>query len=509
MRQYPGAGAVAVTSPLASVRTRGCPDWGRPLSIAALLAITVVADLKTQCPDGTPPPCAGQRPRAPAANSVAVLVFENAARDTSLDWLGDGLAEEVATELGGAVGLTVRGAGIVRSAWRVAGGDPRRIGRLVSVHYVVEGSYRRAGTRVRVSARLLTLPGGDQRWGRVYDRARDSLATLSDDIARDLAAVLGSGAHRPVRRPPDPRAYEAYQRGRSAYLRNDMETARSLYEDAIRRDSTFAPAWAGLAEVWGEMGDISVPALQGYPRARAAGQRALALDSTLATAYLPVAFATAALERDCRYGERLGRRAIALDSALPEAWDYLSLMLVCEDRRTEALDAAMHAWALDSLSAYAGVYVIYVTLMLEPERLPAALSLVRGRLAPDDARFWEGRVALQQGDCATAEALMRPHGTTFMLEEYISSLVCLGRRAEADSVVHAVIADSSRSFVNPVTVALSLLALGDREGAMEWLERGADERSWWAMLIHVWANFAPLRDDPRFQALERRLGLLP
>ena len=469
----------------------------------------LVRPLVAQCPDGTPPPCAGQRPRAPAPNSVAVLVFENAARDTSLGWLGDALAEEVATELGTAAGLSVRGAGIVRNAWRVATGDPKRIGHLVSVHYVVEGSYRRAGARIRVAARLLALPVGEQRWGRVYDRARDSLSTLSDDIAHDLTAVLGAGARRAERRRPDPRAYEAYQRGRAFYLRNDMETARSLYEEAIRRDSMFAAAWAGLAEVWAEMGDISVPALQGYPRALAAGQRALALDSTLALTYYAISFGTAALDRDCRAGERLIRRGIALDSTVPETWDGLSLVLACEDRLTDALDAAMHAWTLDSLSAYTGVYLIYLTYMLEPQRVPAVLPLVRARLAPDDARFWEGYVALQRGDCVTAEALMRPHGGTFLLSLYISSLVCLGRRAQADSIVRAAIADSSRSFLNPVTVAMSLLALGDHAGAMQWLERGADERSAWAMYLHVWSDFAPLRDDPRFQALERRLGLLP
>jgi TolB-like protein len=481
----------------------------RPLVAVACVLAGAAPLLDAQCPDGTPPPCAAQRRVAPPPNSIAVLFFANAARDTSLDWLADALAEEVATELGAAPGLSVRGAGIVRNAWRVAEGDPRRVGQLTSVHYVVEGSYRRAGARIRVSARLLALPAGEQRWGRVYDRARDSLSTLSDDIAHDLASVLGAGAHRPGGRPPDPRAYEAYQRGRSSYLRNDVETARSLYEEAIRRDSTFAPAWAGLAEVWGEMGDISVPALRAYPRARAAAQRALALDPNLATAYLSVGFAVAALDRDCRGGDRWADRAIALDSALPEAWIYRSLLLACEDRGTEALGAVMRAWALDSLSAYTGIYFVYVTEMLEPQKVPAVLALVRARLAPDDARFWEGRAALQQGDCVRAEALMRPHGGTFLLNMYVASLVCLGRRAEADSIVRAAIADSLRSFVNPVTVAMSLLALGDRDGAMQWLERGADERSWWAMLIHVWSDLAPLHDDPRFVALERRLGLLP
>jgi serine/threonine-protein kinase len=463
-----------------------------------------------QCPDGSPPPC---RPRAaparPAPNSVAVLVFENAARDTSLDWLGDGLAEEVATQLGAATGVTVRGAGIVRSAANVAGRDPRRVAQLVSVRYVVEGSYRRAGARVRVSARLLALPAGDQRWGRVYDRSRDSLATLSDEIAHDLAVALGASTRRVERRPPNPQSYEAYQRGRSFLLRYDIPTAKSLFEEAIAHDSTFAPAWAGLALAWGELADVTMAPLEALPRAREAARRALALDSTIPNAYLALAWAAAALDRDCQGGVRLADRALALDSMLPEAWAARGTILLCQRRGADALVAARRAWDLDSLSGYTGAYLVMMTWFVEPQRMPEVLASALQRLTSDWAQYMGADVARRRGDCATAEQLSRPLAATNFLERYVEALVCLGRRAEADSVVRAAIADTSRRYVNPVTVAVGLLALGDRDGAMRWLERGADERTWWIMLIHVREDLAPLREDPRFQALERRLGLQP
>ena len=477
------------------------------LSLAVLPPATVNAQ---QCPDGSPPPC---RPRAaparPAPNSVAVLAFENAARDTSLDWLSDGLAEEVATQLGAATGVTVRGAGIVRSAANVAGHDPRRVAQLVSVRFVVEGSYRRVGERVRVSARLLALPAGDQRWGRVYDRSRDSLATLSDAIAQDLAAALGASPRRAEHQPPDPRAYEAYQRGRSFLLRYDIPTARSLFEQAILRDSTFAPAWAGLALSWGELADVIMAPLEALPPARAAARRALALDSTMAGAYVALGWIDATLDRDCRNGERLADRAIALDSMLPEAWALRGMMLTCQSRAPEALAAVHRAWDLDSLSGYTGFYLLLATWLVEPQRASEAFTLVRPRLASDDARFWEGLLARRRGDCATAEPLLRPFARKVYVGWYVEALVCLGRRAEADSVVRAAIADTAQRFVNPVSVGIGLLALGDRDGAIRWLERGADERTWWAMLIHLFEDLAPLRGDPRFRALERRLGLQP
>jgi len=472
-----------------------------------LLLLVVAAPALGQCPDGTPPPC-GPRRAAPARNSVAVLAFQNVARDTSLDWLGDGLAEEVATELGVATGVTVRGAGIVRSAVGVAGRDPRRVAQLVSVRYVVEGSYRRVGERVRVSARLLALPAGDQRWGQVYDRARDSLATLSDAIAQDLAGALGARPRRTERRPPDPLAYEAYQRGRFFFLRYDIPTARALFQQAIQRDSAYAAAWAGLAMAWTELADIVTAPLEAYPQAREAAQRALSLDSTIAGAYVALAEAAMTLDRDCRGGERLLDRALRIDSVLPEAWSIRGFALACQRRDAEALEAVGHAWQFDSLSGYTGVYRLFITYLVAPQQLAQVFASVRQRLDPAWAAGYESYFALQRGDCATAERLTRPlAGANLFMNWYVRALACLGRRAEADSVIRAAIADTTRRYVNSLSVATMLMGVGDSDGALRWLERAADERTMWVMFIPLEPDFAPLRDDSRFQALERRLGL--
>jgi len=464
-----------------------------------------------QCPDGTPPPCAARR-AAPAPNSVAVLAFENVERDTSIVWLGDGLAEDVATELGDVPGVVVRGAGIVRSASRAASGDARRIAQLVSVRYVVEGSYRSVGPRMHVAVRLVTMPAGDERWGRVYDRTRDSLGTLSNAIASDLAAALGTGVRPAQRRAPDPQAYEAYERGRFFFLRADPATARTLFQQAILRDSTFAPAWAGLARAWGELADTWVAPLMAFPRVREAAHRALALDSTIASAYVALCGVAVALDRDWGECLRLAERAVALDSTLPDAWAQLGFALAALRRGPEALLAGRHAWALDSLSAYVGLSLLGLTRVVAPERTPAVLALVRGRLDANYATAWDAWIAIERGDCATGDRLLRPlsedHGPGSSTA-YAVALACLGRRAEADSVVRAVIADTAGAYVNPVWVAWGLLALDDRDGAIRWLERGAEERTAWVMWIHLDPDLAPLRGDPRFVALERRLGLEP
>jgi serine/threonine-protein kinase len=352
------------------------------------------------------------------------------------------------------------------------------------------------------------MPAGDERWGRVYDRTRDSLGTLSNAIASDLAAALGTGVRPAQRRVPDPQAYEAYERGRFFFLRGDPSTARSLFEQAIRRDSTFAPAWAGLALAWGDLADDRIAPLEAYPRVREAAHRALALDSTIASAYVALSGVAVALDRDWGEGLRLAERAVALDSTLPDAWVLLGYALAALRRGPEALLAGRHAWALDSLSAYVGLNLLSVTRLVAPERTPAALALVRGRLDANTATGWDAWFAIERGDCATGERLLRPL-VRRVSSGYVVALACLGRRAEADSIFRAEVADTARGYVNPVYRAWARLALDDRDGAIRWLERGADERTYWVMWIHVDPLFAPLRGDPRFVALERRLGLEP
>ena len=481
----------------------------RRLALLTVLGGALAPASRAQCPDGTPPPCA--RPphaaalAAPAPNSVAVLAFDDATHDTSLVWLGDGLAEEVATELGAVPGVVVRGAGIVRSASRATSGDPRRIAQLVSVRYVVEGSFRNVGPRVHVAARLLAMPAGDEHWGRVYDRPRDSLATLAGAMASDLATALGASPRLAARRAPDPQAYEDYQRGRFFFLRNDYSTARVLFERAIRRDSAFAPAWAAVATTWGELADVTVAPLEGYPKAREAAHRALALDSTIADAYAALSGVAMALDQDCPEALRLADRAVALDSARPDGWIQRSLVLACLGRGAETIASARHGWELDSLSGRAGIYLIDWVIYFSPEHLATTMALVRGRLPPEWARAYDAGLAIERGDCAGAAQLAHPVSAWL----YVEALTCLGRRAEADSIVRAEIADTTHRYVNPVGVAWQLVALGDRDGAIQWLERGAEERTAWVMWIHVAPELAALRGDPRFVALERRLGLEP
>jgi hypothetical protein len=206
-----------------------------------------------------------------------------------------------------------------QKAANVAGRDPRRVAQLVSVRYVVEGSYRRVGERVRVSARLLALPAGDQRWGRVYDRPRDSLATLSDAIAQDLASELAPGggaaaARRAERRPPDPRAYEAYQRGRFSFLRYDIPTARALFEQCVRIDPT------NKVRETNELDNtVSIPIDVAAPAAGASSRRTAAVDLHAAMFKVPLLLLDALVSGARSLFVSAGRSAGSMEAPFKQA----------------------------------------------------------------------------------------------------------------------------------------------------------------------------------------------
>jgi len=242
-----------------------------------------------QCPDGAPPPCrtAEARPRATAAApdfSVAVLSFENRSRDSADTFLGDGLADEIATQLGGVQKLNVRSRTMVR---RLAGSEtmgPPALGRALGAAYLVDGSIQRAGSQLRVQVTLLRSASGDQAWAQTYDRPAADLFQIQSDIARSVSEAI-AGRLLPQERASLARAptanaeaYQFYLRGRSALGSSDYLAARqglADFERAVALDSTFAEAWAQLARArmmlyWGTLDRSSA----NLAAARGAAERA-------------------------------------------------------------------------------------------------------------------------------------------------------------------------------------------------------------------------------------------
>ena len=508
--------------------------FGRALLVVSLVGAPPLACLSAQCPDGSSPPCRGAaRPAAPAANSVAVLYFDNLSPDTTDAYLADGLTEEVASRLGDIRRLLVKQASreTVRRL-RESTPDYRiSMGHAMAVRYLVEGSLRRAGPRVRVVARLVNAENGFRTWGATYDRAAADLLSLQEDIAREVATAIG-GQLAPAERTAlggrptgNPDAYEHFLRG-NYYLakRSASALTRAVeeYEAASRLDPMFsrALARAGYAYATNVRYGWSLPGLSRdtmLARASASASRALEQDSSVSDAWMARGFVLTFLHPRTFEGALAAfERALALDPRNSEGLGVYAAAL-----RTLGRDSAARAIALRSLA-------------IEPERAVTLgslglLSFLERRY--DDARRWvdsslrvnpefffgyllRARTRLVRGDApgarADAEAALRLGSADSSLGEALLAIIEARRGdsvAARDHLSH--IAGSLPGMMSQVhesaaeeglLPAAALLSLGDREGALIFLE-GVQPRG-----VRFWSGlrapeFDPLRADPRFQRL--------
>ena len=314
----------------------------RLLALALSLAPCVAAPLLAQCPDGTPAPCQALS-RAPAANTVAVLYFDNLSRDTSDAYLAEGLTEELIARLGEIPRLVVKSRYAVRRYQGARDVDPAAIGRALAVTYLVTGSVQRSGAELRVRCELARATTGNRVWGQAYERGDADILAITTDIAQRVASgvagqLLPAERTTLASRPTENReAYEHLVHGNVLLAqRTPVAVGRAIgeYGVATRLDPRLVSAWAriGLAYAiwldWGWSDDGLVPPDSFLTNGLAAASRALALDSASSDAWLAWGYLQSfAHPRDFAGAEPAMRRAVALDPRNAEAWQQLGDLL--------------------------------------------------------------------------------------------------------------------------------------------------------------------------------------
>jgi TolB-like protein len=488
--------------------------------LTTLVGALMTSPLTAQCPDGTPPPCRGARPIAvaPASNSVAVLYLDNLSRDTADAFLADGLTEEIIIRLGQVPRLDVKSRYEVQRYRGQAAQDPANLGRALRAAYLVMGSVQRSGDRVRLRYEVIHAPTRARVGGDVIDRASSDLLTVESDIARQVAtAITGqllpeerSRLARPV--TSNPAAYEAYLRGlqalHSSFDETALRTALTYLDRAIAQDSSFAAAFAGKAAAWVWLADAFVSPREAYGQARVAATRALALDSSQALAYAMLGDAVLALDRDVREAERLGRHAVALNPRADQAHLLLYWALFAAGQLDEGVEEARRAWESDSLFSANGAN--YAEALIYSRRLDSAAALLprlRVILPPADVDVVEGLLRAARGDLRGALHLVswRYYGG-LRGGTYVRALLAHGDTVAARATVDSMLAARTSGYYNPTALAKAYAALGDMDNGIEWLRRAFDERTQFVLWLRVDDEFAPLRADPRYAALDRMLG---
>jgi TolB-like protein/DNA-binding winged helix-turn-helix (wHTH) protein/Tfp pilus assembly protein PilF len=449
---------------------------------------------------------------APRITSIAVLPFENLSNNPDQEYFAEGMTDEIITDLAKLPGIRV----ISRTSTVQYKGTHKtmpQIARELKVDAVLEGTVLRIDDRVRVSVQLIYAPGDRHIWADSYDyRVRDVLA-LETEFASHIAAQIQIHlASQPPRMPAkqegvNPAAFEDYLKGQYFWNRRDgggLDKAAEEFEKATEIDASFAPAYAGLAQ--------SYILLDAPERAKAAADKALSLDPSLAEAHTALALID---EHNWNFGdaEREYKLAIALNPnyATGHQWygeGYLMLLGRFEEAERE-MNLARSLDPVSRIIATDGGAVLY-----EERRYDEAykeLSKVL-ELQPDfsEALMFRGAVLLEEGKreegIADLQNAARIDGSGRRLGVLGWGLGVAGRRAEATEVLHKLQSGAELSK-RPWSLAIVYIGLGKKDEAFVWMEKAYAEHSSDLRAVKVDPIYDPVRSDPRFADLVRRMGL--
>ena len=439
------------------------------------------------------------------------------------EYFADGLTDELTAAMTRVPGLRVASR---TSAFTFKGRhdvDVRQIGRQLRVGAVLEGTVSRDGQRLRLNARLTSTADGFTIWSETYQRSTADLFAMQDELATAVAGALRGelvpGDTALVRRGTDDlEAYDLYLRGRFLWRQRgtaSLQAAAGVFSRAIVRDSSFARAWAGLADalsllpLYGPTSPDSV-----FGPARRAAERAIALDSSVSEAHATLGQLLKEAG-DWRTSEAELRRAIALDSTYPPGYQWLGELLYLTGRPREGVTAMRRALALEPSSPIIAMELGYVLALAGAADSAAAEARQAIAFAPASwpVHAFAGATALVSKRAADGvRELERAIQLEPGLPDHFLGLLGMAygmanRPESADSLLRRLL---SRRHPPAAALALVYLGLGRHEDALAWLDRAVGERDpflFASSLTPSW--YAPLRADPRFAALARRMGLDP
>ncbi len=520
LRRLGTPGSAAAVRSARRPATRRRRVWAAGVALVALLAVLVglnVGGLRKRLLGGATP---GQ------IQSIAVLPLENMMGDAEQDYFVEGMHEALITELSkiGALKVISR-----TSAMRYKDSDKSvpEIARELGVDAVIEGSVLRVGEQVRITAQLIEAATDRHLWADNFDRELRNILALHSEVAQAIAqeikvAVTPEQETRLAEaRPVNPEAYEAYLKGRYHWHKRGvgagaegLKEASQYFRQAIEKDPGYALAYAGLADVyviqptWG-----FAPPSERFPRARAAALKALELDESLAQAYASLGFLKVQYDRDWKGAEEDFRRALELNPSYATAHHWYGLLLSMLGKHEGAIAELQSAERLDPFSPIISNNLGRVLYLAR--RYDRAVQQLQKtvEMHPD---FSHGFIEL-----AVPYALMGRHSEALAAGEKGSALpevvpiygyigwiyARAGRKAEARRVLNRLQELSSQQYIDPGAIATIYFGLGQTEEALNWLEDAYEELGTFRILhINVDPVFDPLREDPRFQSLLRRMN---
>ena len=464
------------------------------------------------------------RKRAAASGSelasIAVLPFADLSPDRDQEYFCDGMTEEIIDALAKMNGFRV----VARTssfAFKGKQQDIREIGKKLNVATVLEGSVRKDGNRLRVTAQLNSVADGYHLWSETYERELKDVFAVQDEISRAIVDTLQLKLASPARqsRPASANveAYDFYLQGRyhwSRWRSEGAERAIEYFQQAIQKDPNYAAAYSGLADSYAWMGFFgAMRPNEAMPKARQAALKALSIDDSLAAAHTSLGYVKALHEFDWPGAEREFKRALQLNAGDSDAhFGYGITYLAPVGRLDEAVQEMKIARDLDPLSPIANTYLglayhfvgnrpeaaaqLRKALELDPGFVEARLELAN--LSLDQQDFKEFYFELDRAKELAPESridLMRAIG--YAIE---------GKKTEALQLVHKWEKPPSGVFVRSTSIANVYAILGDRSQMYAWLDRAYADRDGMLAFLKPQGAYRPYRSEPRFTTLEKKLG---
>jgi TolB-like protein/Tfp pilus assembly protein PilF len=457
--------------------------------------------------------------------SLAVLPLENLSGDAGQDYFADGMTEALTTDLARMESVQVISRGSTMQ-YKGAKKPLPVIARELHADAIVEGSVQRSGDRVRVTAQLIRAATDKHLWAATYERDFRDILALQDDVASAIAQQIESrlGGPQPQPLPKaqtiSPEAYETYLKANSYLDQFDLQKSIDYYNQAIKLDPNYAPAYAHMARAYFFLGFFSaIPPQQAWGKVKEAALLAIAKDDRLPEGHGALALAKLHYDWDFAGAEREFKRALELNPSNADIRHDYAHYLMAIGRMAESATESKLAVDLDPVDD--GLTDCLCWHSFAARQYDNSIQMARDLLVrvPDDA--WEMAVLgwdyEQKGMHEQAITEFKkaveltdknsPLFSPFYLAGLAQAYALAGRRSDAEEVLQGLLKQARQSYVSPFDIALIYAALGQQDTAFAWMNKAVAERSTWLVYSKWEPRLDPLRSDPRFQDLLRRIGL--
>jgi adenylate cyclase len=454
---------------------------------------------------------------------IAVLPFVNMSGDAENEYFSDGITEELISKLSRVGDLTV----IARTSimqYKATGKSIAEIGRELRVGTILEGSVRKVGDRLRITAQLVDVASEGHLWSHDYDRQLDDVFAIQSDVAQHVAQALQITLKPAEARQlakagtTDLEAYNAYLQGLYHYntwSKEGFDKSIEYFAQAIARDPNFAKAYAAMAFSYAMLADLGyLPPDEAFPKVKDAAHRALELDATTAEAYTALAIAATYHDYDWVRADEGFHRALELNpsSAVTHNW-YGIIYLSPMGRHDEAIAHTKRAKELDPRTAYIRSDVgwsynharRYDEAIAECQQIPEIDPEFHSTYWCLGFAYWQ-KGMLDDAVAAYERGVELEPGDLYLQADLAIVYAAAGKNDQAQKILEELEEKARREYVPPYALAMAHMAVGDLDGTFAWLDKTYEERTPWLIFMNEHPRYDALRGDPRFQQLLRKIG---